>query len=173
MRATVRATVRATWLRRVGVSAAVWAAICVVAALVGARPRPLVLAAMVIAAAAVVWVSTDLGHDVEPASWSPGYPGYLGGRHDRGADVRVRVLRRTLAEALDDDAFIARVHPILVDLVDDRLDSSYGVTRPEHPGAARTILGPELADFVEHPPPPARARDLQYLSDILSRIESL
>ncbi|MGZ4599061.1 MAG: hypothetical protein ACXVYY_09600 [Oryzihumus sp.] len=158
------------WVKRIGVTAALWAVLCVVAAIIGSRPRPLLLGAGLLAVAAVTWLVSDLAAQAEMVSWDAGYQPY---QRVRGDDVRVRRLLHLLQDTSHPETFTRDVHPLLVELVDDRLDTRYGVDRHEHPQAARQLLGEDLLAFVTTPPPARASADPRYLSTILTRIESL
>lgn len=157
------------WLKRIGTAVTVWVVICLVASLVGSRPRPLVLAAAVLGVAALAWMTSDLVAETEMVSWHAGYEPY---RRVRGDDVRVRRLLHVLQDTDHPDRFVRELHPLLVELVDDRLDTRYGVDRHEHPHAAQQLLGEPLLAFLGTPPPPGSS-DPRYLSMILTRIEAL
>ena len=158
------------WAKRIAVAASLWAAICLVAALIGSRPRPLVLAAAVLGCATVAWLAADLAARTELVAWDAGYEPW---QRVRGDDMRVRRLLHLLQDTAHPDTFTRELHPLLVELVDDRLDTHYGVDRREHPAAARQLLGEDLLGFVTSPPPASATGDPRYLSMILSRIESL
>lgn len=158
------------WAKRLGTATAVWAAVCGLALLVGSRPRPVVLAAMVASCAVLAWLASDLSQETGSASWDTSYHAHA---RERGEDVRVRRIHRMLADVGQHDTFAREVHPLLVTLIDDRLDVHYGVDRAAYPAAARRILGDELVEFAGHPPPARLSGDPRYLSSILTRIEAL
>ena len=157
------------WLRRIGTATTLWAIICVGAALLGSRPRPVVLAGIVLGVAAVAWLAADLIAETEMISWHAGYEPY---HRVRGDDVRVRRLLHLLQDTDHPQTFARELHPLLVELVDDRLDTRYGVDRHDHPRAAAQLLGEDLMRFLHSPPPPGSA-DPRHLSMILTRIEAL
>ena len=157
------------WLKRLATATTAWAVICVVAALLGSQPRPVVLAGAVLGVAALCWLMADLMADAELVSWHAGYEPY---HRVRGDDVRVRRILHQLKDPDHPETFARELHPLLVELVEDRLDTRYGVDRHEHPLAAQQLLGEELARFLDAPGAPGSS-DPRYLSMILTRIEAL
>ena len=157
------------WLKRFGTAAIVWALICVAAALLGSQPRPVVLAGAVLGVATLCWLMADLMAAAELVSWHAGYEPY---HRVRGDDVRVRRILHQLQDPEHPETFARELHPLLVELVDDRLDTRYGVDRHEHPAAARQLLGEELVRFLDTPSAPGSSNP-RYLSTILTRIEAL
>jgi hypothetical protein len=157
------------WWRRAGAVVAVWLVVYVISEAGGTGPRPLLIGVFLCATASVLWLAVDLAEHVTPAQWD------TGGRstaHRRGADVRVGVLQRALDDVVKRQD-VAHLHPLLVDLVDDRLLAHHGVDRERDPRSARAVLGDELADFVTTPPSPVQLSNHRDLARILTLVEAL
>jgi hypothetical protein len=157
------------WMTRLGGAFAVWAVVDAVSAAAGTDPQPLLLAALILIVGSIVWLATDLVDHAAPARWATAS---MSSRGRRAGDVRVGVLQRALADVATRQD-VEQLHPLLVELVDDRLAARHGVDRRLDPTRAAAILGGELSDFVTTPPPPVRLGDARYLSHIVSGIERL
>ena len=157
------------WRRRAGAVVGVWLVVYSISAAAGTGPQPLLLAALLFAVASVLWLANDLSEHVAPARWNTSSGTTT---RQRGADVRVGVLQRALEDVAKRQD-VAHLHPLLVDLVDDRLLAHHGVDRGRDPRSARAVLGDELADFVETPPSPVQLSNRQYLSRVLTLVEHL
>jgi hypothetical protein len=157
------------WRLRIATVAAVWLAMVVGLALMHMRPAVTVLAAIAVAAACVLWLMLDVGDLAAPVDWRAYSDS---GVSIRGADTRVRVLRRQISDgrALDGSASL---HRSLVSLVDDLLESTHGIDRAEHPAIAARVLGPQLQGFVDAPPSGDLLADTNRLASILDLIEQL
>jgi hypothetical protein len=161
--------VTSDWRRRAAFVAGAWVLVFGVSAAAQTDPEPIALAAVILVASAVVWLATDLSELAERAEWRT-YS--LANGRRRGADARVNVLQRALVDiATRDDA--ARIHPVLVELIDDRLAAHHGVDRSAEPDRAAEILGDDLVAFIETPPIPVYLGNPRYLARIITHIEQL
>lgn len=158
-----------SWRRRLAVVVACWAAVVAVMAGLGMEPNLIVLAALAAVVGVITWVVLDLSDIAAPVDWRTTREG-----SGRGvaSDVRVNTLRRQLgaAGALGSDDM---VHTSLVAIIDDRLASEHGVDRRVQPSMAAALLGPDLDEFVTHPPSRERWADPRFLPAVLDRIEAL
>jgi hypothetical protein len=157
------------WRFRIAAMAGLWIATVVVMAVMDMRPAVTVLAAVAIAIASILWLLLDLGDLAAPVDWRAYSDG---GASMRGADARVRVLRRQISDgrALDGSAALQRS---LVSLVDDLLATSHGVDRVARPTQAATVLGPRLQAFVDAPVSGNLLAHPERLAAILDEIERL
>lgn len=154
------------WWRRSAVVACSWALTVGVMAAVDMNPRPIPLAGIAVAIAAIMYLLFDLADIAAPASW---YAPRDNLASSRGADVRVRSLHRQLVRSSSDTTAL---HSVLVGVIDAQLRTAHAVDRSQDPARAAMILGPELHELVSGPAPAALA-DPAHLSTILSRIEAL
>jgi len=88
-------------------------------------------------------------------------------------DRRVKQVRTGLAYGRTDGLSRERLHAGLVAIVDDQLRAAHEIDRAVDPVAARTVLGDELAAFVEATEPPATLSKPRELDRLLTRIEQL
>jgi hypothetical protein len=161
--------VRRTWTRRGAALFVAWAVVYAISAAANTDPQPLLLATSLAVLVAVVLLALDLSDRTHVASWDT----WSGAdRRSRGSDTRVSVLERALVDVAT-SSDVARVHPLLVELVDERLATRHGVDRAAEPDRAAELLGAELASFVAEPPAPIRFGDTVLLDRILTRIEAL
>lgn len=156
------------WRRRLVGGFAAWAVTFALSVVAGTDPQPVLLAALMALVAGIAWLAVDLSEMVSPAEWDT----WASSARRRGSDVRVGVLQRAL-EDIATRQEVERLHPMLVDLVDERLEAHHGVRREQEPVRAAALMGDELTQFVEHPPPPVRFGNLMYLGRIVGRIEEL
>ena len=136
----------------------------------GMGPDLLLVSALVGAVAVGAWALADAADAVPNAPPTVAAPQSTAPTRD---DRRVKQVRSGLAYGRNDGLSRERLHASLVDIVDDQLRSSHQVDRSSDPAAARDLLGPDLAAFVDAPTPPdvlSRPRDLDRL---LTRIEQL
>jgi hypothetical protein len=157
------------WRKRVAFVIGAWMLVFGISAAAQTDPEPVALAAVILVASAVVWLATDLSELAERGEWST-YALASGRR--RGGDARVNVLQRALVDiATREDA--ARIHPVLVELIDDRLAAHHGLDRTTDPELAAAILGDDLVAFIETPPISVYLGNPNYLSRIITHIEQL
>lgn len=164
------------WRRRVLAVALTCIAVCLVAALFQMGPTVIVLCAVIASTYAAIWLLVDLSPQAQP-------PYYRGDFHplprERGFDPRLSHLRRIVTDTLDrsgDRRVVPgrdRLHPLLCDLTGERLEARHGVSLAADPDAARRLVGPELADYLQHPPGANERLRPTALSAFLNRIESL
>lgn len=157
------------WRVRVVAVLFVAAAVYGVMSVAGMQPRPLLLTALVGSAALLGWFALDLLVEVEGAYWQPG--GRRSGSQ-RGADLRVGTIKRRLTDAFTENRFAAKLHPVLVQLIDDKLTAVHGINRQDQPQVAAEVLGPELTAFLSGSTVEAM-RDPVYVELIIGRIETL
>jgi hypothetical protein len=159
----------ARWRLRIATVTVLWFATVVALAVMEMRPSVTVLAAVAVSIACILWLLLDLGDLAEPVDWRAYSDG---GTSIRGADSRVRVLRRQISDgrALDGSVSLQRA---LVSLVDDLLATSHGIDRVERPTEAADILGPRLQGFVDAPVSGDLLADPERLATILDQIERL
>ncbi len=157
------------WRLRIASVAGLWFATVVVLAVMDMRPSVTVLAAVAVAIASVLWLLLDLGDLAAPVDWRAYSDG---GTSLRGADTRVRVLRRQISDgrALDGSAALQRS---LVSLVDDVLATAHGIDRTGQPTQASAVLGPRLQGFVDAPVSGDLLADPARLASVLDEIERL
>ncbi len=156
------------WRRRLLGVAVAWAVTFALSVVAGTEPQPVLLAALMAVVAGVAWLAVDMSEMVSPAEWDT----WAGSARRRGNDVRVGVLQRAL-EDIATRQEVEHLHPMLVDLLDERLDAHHGIRREDEPGRAAELIGDELAQFVDHPPPPVRFGNMAYLSRIIDQIEAV
>lgn len=153
--------------------AGIWAAIVGFMLLTGHIPE---IALVTIAAAVVatlMWFVSEVSVSVESANWATPSRSFLRGR---GKDPRASVLHRQLRDLDNRDLAASRrelLAAALVEIIDDRVAASSGVSRSDEPDRFREIVGPDLAGLVAsveagRPQLPPRS-----LPTILSRIERL
>jgi len=157
------------WRLRIASVAGAWFATVVALALMDMRPSVTVLAAVVVSIACILWLLLDVGDVAAPVDWRAYSDG---GVSIRGADSRVRVLRRQISDgrALDGSAALQRA---LVSLVDDLLATAHGIDRAARPAQAADVLGPRLQTFVDSPVSGDLLADPERLASILDQIERL
>ena len=163
---------RRPWLR--WLERGVWVTVTALGAwgfatFVGLRPRPLLLAGVVLGSFAVAWVLSDVGQRVGRVDWDPPRRRVTA---RLGLDPRFLRMSALMRNESDRRLVSFRVHRDLVRVIDDRLNAHHGVDRTAQPDAARHILGPMLSQYVEAEPH-ARQLHTRYLQDLLTRIEAL
>jgi hypothetical protein len=136
---------------------------------VGLRPRPLVLAGVVLGTFAVAWVVSDVAGRVSRIDWDPPRRRVTA---RLGLDPRFLRMSALMRNESDRRLVSFRVHRDLVRVIDDRLVAHHGVDRTAQPDEARHVLGPMLSAYVETQPH-ARQLHPRYLQDLLTRIEAL
>lgn len=157
------------WRLRIATVTGLWFATVVALAVMDMRPSVTVLAAVAVAIAGILWLMLDLGDLAAPVDWRAYSDG---GTSIRGADTRVRVLRRQISDgrALDGSAALQRS---LVSVVDDVLATAHGIDRVGQPTQAAAVLGPRLQGFVDAPVSGDLLADPARLASVLDEIERL
>ena len=164
------------WRRRVLAAALTCVTACLVAVLFQMGPAIIVLCAVIASTYAAIWLLVDLSAQAQPPYWHGDFHPLP---RERGFDPRLSHLRRTVADALDRSGDRRVVpgrdllHPLLRDLTDERLEARHGVSLAADPDAARRLVGPELADYLQRPPGANERLRPTALSAFLNRIESL
>jgi hypothetical protein len=157
------------WTGRLVTTAAVWAVVVVAPFALQSRPRPELLALVVVAAAAVVFLLLDVSADFEPVRWPTPVAAPVS---TPGEDQRLARLRRLVAQHLEAHEVGDALHRQLTELADRALLARHGVTRRSEPERAAALLGPELSRVVDtHPPYPRLTLD--QIDLLVSRIEEL
>ena len=157
------------WRLRIASLVGIWLAAVGALALMDMRPAVVALAAITAAAGAVLFVVLDLGDVAAPVDWRAVSDA---GTSIRGADARVGVLRRQIADGRVLDG-PSTLHRSLVELVDDALRTHHRIDRTMQPAQARAVLGDELVRFVEGTGAAATLADPARLSVVLDRLEAL
>lgn len=158
------------WRIRIATIVIVWIAVVAALAFMEMRPSVTVLAAIVVAGAVVVWSMLDIGDVAAAVDWRATSDG---GVSTRGADTRVRVLRRQIS---DPSALEGRtaLHRSLITLVDEALRTTHGVDRFEQPTLAARVMGPHLTSFATSTPTSSDVlADPALLSSLIDQIERL
>ena len=164
---------RRQWVVRIASAFALWAVVVAVAHLKGNHPDALLLALTVAAFATTLWLYLDAGLDAggnnEALVWEAG-------RSDRvrptGEDPRLALLTRVVGQHLDSHEVGDVLQRHLVELADQRLMASHGVSWRVDPDRAAPLLGPELVALARQQAPFPRM-SLQQIDVHLSRIEAL
>lgn len=126
---------------------------------------PLVLLALAVAVLAVASTVSALVDEVTTITW-PLTEGPVT-RDDRGRDTQLEHLVRLLHASSMHDA-----HRTVRVLVDQHLATGWGVDAADAAGA-RVVLGPDLDDFLRHPPLDTPEAYLTALGAALDRIDRL
>lgn len=163
--------------RRVGVT--VWSGIIagVLMVLLGMEPRLVLLGCVVMVVSATTWLLIDTEVATAPIVWH---------RHGAGADTsapsdrRVKMLRARLRQPAHrrrvttaDDVDADEIADTLVAVIDDHLKADHGLDRSTDPAAAATVLGPDLARFVNDPAARRSMTRRRSLARTLALIEDL
>lgn len=154
--------------RRAVIVLGVWLVTVGLMAALEMRPAVLAMGAIVAAVAAVAGVLFDLGELPVPVDWTAVRDS---GTSGRGADPRVRSLRRQLLDERRLD--VTHLHATLVELVDDRLVAHHRIDRSADPVAAGAVLAPSLRDLVAGTPGDGSVADPRRLQLILDDLEAL
>lgn len=157
---------RSLWRWRLALIGAGWLAIVTALALLEMRPAVVALAAIVGAVAAVLWVVLDVSDLAAPLDWRAHAD--MGGT-TRGADARVRVLRRQIFDGHTFDGSSA-IQRTLLSLVDDSLRARHGIDREREPRMAAEVLGPDLVSLVSNPDTAAWSDPVR-LARVLDHVE--
>lgn len=108
-------------------------------------PNVWLVAALVGLAGAAIWFTITIDQFVARPDPAPRAPA----RHTSYPDLRTTALRQALAVGNSDARHAQRLRDQLVAIIDDELLNVHGVDRTADPDAARTLLGDELAQFVD------------------------
>jgi hypothetical protein len=146
----------------------VWVGCVAVMAGLEMRPAVLALGAIVAAVAGVIAVVFDLADLPVPVDWSAVRDS---GTSNRGADPRVRTLRRQLLDERRLD--LGHLHRTMVELVDDRLLAHHHIVRAADPAAAAAVLAPSLREVLASSPDDRLLSDPRRLQRILTDLEAL
>jgi hypothetical protein len=146
----------------------VWVGVVAVMAGLEMRPAVIALGAVVFAVGSVVAVMFDLGDLPRPVDWSAVRDS---GSSTRGADARVRSLRRQLVDERRLD--LGQLHRTLSELVDDRLLAHHRIDRAADPAAAAAVLAPSLRDLLAMAPDDRSIGDPRRLQRVLTDLEAL
>ena len=151
--------------RRVIGAAAVWLVLSVGMTIGGTRPAVVVIAGLVAAVAALLFVIVDLSDAVESLHWDrrSRVPRFEPGNDRWGITLRQQLDR---AERFGSTELSEK----LVRLVDDRLLAHHGIDRARDAAAADRVLTPALRGVVAQPP---RRVSLRALDRIVADIEAL
>lgn len=159
-----------TWILRALTAGGVWIAMMAFLLLGDRTPQPALLAATVGAIAMCTWLVTDLEQLTEPADWR------LSGEEvirSRGDDQRMRNIQRQLQAHAETGRPLNLVLPAIIELLDDRVATKYGVDRLTDPERYGQIVGPELNALAAATPDTVRLRNPRTVAQLLTRIESL
>ena len=167
--ARVARETRRRWVSRIATAFAVWAVVVGIAVWKGNHPDALLLGLTFAAAATTLWLYLDAGVVAEAPVWDrpdddPVRP--------PGEDARLALLTRVVGQHLDARQVSDNLHHRLLDLADQRLMSSHGVSWRVDPERAGPLLGPELVALARLRPPYLRMT-LQQIDVLLTRIEAL
>ena len=117
-----------------------------------------------------VWSVWDL---VSAPNEAPDTPRTRASEATARTDRRVTRLRNGLTYADRDGSSLESLRTDLVELVDDQLRSVHYVDRQNDPERARTIIGPDLAAFLDDPRSARMLAQPRRLDHILTLIERL
>jgi hypothetical protein len=163
------AAARRTWTARISAAFAIWLVIVVVGYVFGNNPRPGLVALLVAAGAATVWLFLDVSDGYEPASWEMVDSERL---RPLGEDPRLGLLERVVAQHLDSREVTEQLHRHLMQIADHRLVAHHGVSRLADPDRAAELMGPMLTDFASRTAPYPRIKPAQ-IDLLIDRIEAL
>ncbi|MEP6665170.1 MAG: hypothetical protein ABJA81_01865 [Nocardioidaceae bacterium] len=157
------------WLRRVGTACAWGLTVWGFTAWVGLRPEPALVIGLTLVLFVAGWLVAGIAAETAPVEWKPLH---RSSGSTFGLDQRFSRLSQSFSDGTDPQYVADQVHHILVRVIDDRLAARHGIDRQTDPQAARVVLGERLTSYVEQPPRPRRG-NVSYLSDLVTRIESL
>ncbi len=157
------------WRLRIAGLVLVWIGVVTALALMDMRPSVTVLAAISIAVASVIWLLLDLGDVAAPVDWRAHSDG---GVSTRGADTRVRVLRRQISDPHAMEGRTA-LHRSLLGIIDDSLHATHGVDRAAEPVRAARLMGPIVTAFTTSPAAGDLLADPSRFNALLDEIERL
>jgi hypothetical protein len=160
---------RRRWAGRVALAALVWLAVCVVAALFGARPHYGLVALAVAAVAGALVLFLDTTARAEAPTWR--LPD-LDPVRPPGEDPRLGRLHRVVGSHLVSREVDDGLHRQLMAAVDHRLVAHHGVSLRADPERAAGLMGPDLARFAAATDPYPRLTAAQ-IDVLIDRIEEL
>lgn len=165
---TARA-VRRRWASRIGAAVSLWVVVVGVAVFLGNQPDALLLGLLIAACAASLWLYLDTSTAVEAPRWrtvddDPVRP--------PGEDRRLAMLTRVLRGHADAREVGNALRAHVLELADQRLLATHGVSRRADPERAAGLLGPELTALADQQPPYPRLTPHQ-IDVLLNRIEDL
>jgi hypothetical protein len=152
--------------RRALGTAAVWLVLSILLAIGGTRPAVVVIAGIVAAVAALMFVMVDLSHAVTSHDW---HRRARGPRFEPGSDRWGLKVRQQLNRA---ERFgSTELSDVLVRVVDDRLLAHHSIDRAHDEAAAHRALTPGLRRLVDETP--YRITGLRDLDRLVTDIEAL
>ncbi len=164
------------WPARIALSVITCAALGALAWYVGSLGHHPALNVLVILACGAVafpltWTIADHGQHATIATW-------YATRQEESAppvslDYRLLWLRRDLRDTVERADRPDTIHPLLVELVRERLRTKHGIDLDTQPAAARELLPPNLVRYLDQPATANRRQDRRRLEDIVHRIEEL
>jgi hypothetical protein len=160
---------RRRWTARVATAFALWTVVVGLAVWKGNHPDALLLGLTFAAAAATLWLYLDAGAVAEAATWDRGDADPV---RPPGEDPRLALLTRMVGQHLDARQLGDGLQRHLLDLADQRLMASHGVSWRVDPDRAGPLLGPELVALARQRPPYPRM-SVQQIDVLLTRIEAL
>lgn len=131
-------------LRRVAAIVAAWALLVLVLWTSHSRPAVLVLAGIVAAIGATLFLALDLADVVDELQWTPPSKRY---DDTPRSDPRVSRLRNKVQSARWSGS--TEIRDTLIELADDRLLAHHHLDRAHDPVAAAAVLGPALRDLID------------------------
>ena len=151
---------------RVFGTAAAWLALSIPLTIAGTRPAVVVIAGIVAAVAALIFVMVDLSQAATSHHW---HRRGRGPRFEPGSDRWGLKVRQQLNRA---ERFgSTELSDVLVRLVDDRLLAHHGIDRARDEAAADLALTPALRRLVDQSP--YRVTGVRDLDRIVTDIEAL
>lgn len=158
-----------SWLRWSAITIATWAGLWLLATGLGSKVDLVLLLTTVATLVLAIGVLVEVNIATEEVDWTPPH---RSGVRSYGIDPRFSRLSRSFTDGTDSQRLAEQIHTTLTGVVDARLTSKYGVDRQQHPARARSILGDQLADYVDRPPRHRRGM-VDRISAIVTRIEAL
>ena len=158
-----------SWLSWSGITIVTWAGSWLFAAGLGSKTQPVLLLATVAALVLAIGTVVEVNTPTEEVDWTPPH---RSGVRSHGIDPRFSRLSRNFTDGTDGHRLAAHIHTTLTGVVDRRLAAAYGVDRQRDPARARSILGDQLADYLDQPPRHRRGM-VDATSAIVTRIEGL
>lgn len=119
----------------------------------------------------VLWSHTDHAREIEPATWHVTRLTEATG--PMSLDYRLMRLRRDLRDTLQRTDREDTIHPLLCDLVVERLRQRHGIHVREDPESARAHLPAELWHYMTHPPQGTARRSAGEIAVMLDHLESI
>lgn len=158
------------WLLRSAVLLVAGTVIEIVLVGAGMQPQLATVAVILVAVAAVGMLAFDLLAVAAPAAWpdndAPEPPRLV-------LDSRTESLVRMVSREQEQPGPSRRLHPLLVSLIDHRLQDRHGIDRAADADAAAHVLGGPLSELVRTPPPGPQLASTASLARIVAAIETL